>query len=106
MRICRYSCDVPLPRPPLPHLSKHGLLVANTLSIKDIKESAYFTHAGIARQFSGVFTLTLPRLHNVVGVFVKQQSSGAQLRQRLRSIPGLAHLKGRNDLPFRIAKLA
>ena len=88
------------------NLSADGLLVVNLISRQSLQESAFFTHRAIAQNFQSVFTLTLLRLHNVIGVFLKTESSGKLLRERIKEIPGLNHQNGPNRLPFRIRKIA
>lgn len=87
------------------NLSADGLLVVNLISRQSLQESAYFTNRAVARYFKSVFTLTLPLLHNLVAVFLKNESTGQVLRKQARNIADLNKSIGPNKLPFRIRKM-
>lgn len=88
------------------HTTKKGLIVANTVDTKMLRESAYFTNKSISKKFKAAYQLTIPQLENIVAVFLKKDSSGKQLRKNIRQISGLNHRSGPNKLSVRISNIS
>ena len=87
------------------HITKQGLIVANTVDTKTLKQCAYFDNQRIRRSFKSVFRLSIPQLENIVAVFLKQPSSAKQLRQNIAAIEGLNKRNGPNRLNVRISDI-
>lgn len=87
------------------HLTKKGLIVANTTDVKTLKQSAYFSNQRINQSFKSVFRMSIPQLENIVAVFLKQPSSSKQLRKNIATIDGLNQQSGPNKLNVRIADI-
>lgn len=86
------------------HITKNGLIVANVVDKKSLKESAYFTSKRTAAYFKSAFQLTVPQLENIVAAFLKNESSTKVLRKNIKQIPGLNHRSGKNKLNVRISQ--
>jgi spermidine synthase len=87
------------------HTTKQGLIVANTVDTKTLKQCAYFDNQRIHRSFKSVFRMSIPQLENIVAVFLKQPSSSKQLRQNIFAIEGLNKQSGPNRLNVRITDI-
>jgi len=84
------------------HLSKNGVLVMNVFSSKELRQSAYFTDAAIAKKFLSAFSLRLPRYENIIAAFLKKKSSPMKLRKNISNIAGLNARAGLNKLDIRV----
>ncbi len=87
------------------HTTRKGLIVANTVDSKMLRESAYFTSKQVANKFKAAYKLTIPQLENIVAVFLKQHSTSKQLRENIGQISGLSHRSGPNKLNVRISDI-
>ncbi len=87
------------------HTTKKGLIVANTVDSKMLKESAYFTNKRTQNHFKSAFQLTVPQLENFVVAFLKNESTSKQLRKNISKVPGLNHQSGANKLFVHIREL-
>lgn len=87
------------------HLTKQGLIVANTIDTKTLKQCAYFNNQSINRSFKSAFRMSIPQLENVIAVFLKQPSSSKQLRRNIASVDGLNQQSGPNKLNVRITDI-
>ena len=87
------------------HTAKNGIIIANTVDSKMLKESAYFTNKRTQRLFKSAYQLTIPQLENIVAVFLKKESTSKQLRKNISQINGLNHKVGPNKLNVRIRNL-
>lgn len=88
------------------HLTKEGLLVANMVDKKSLKECAYFCNSRVNQYFKSAFQLTLPTLENTVVAFLKKPSTSRQLRRNIGAIPGLSFQNGRDKLAIRIRNIS
>jgi spermidine synthase len=86
--------------------TKNGLIVANTVDSKTLKESAYFTNKQTSRHFKTAYQLTTPLLENTVVAFLKKESTGKQLRKNIGQVPGLSYRSGPNKLNVRISDIS
>jgi len=75
------------------NMSQQGILVMNFISHTEFRDAAYFSSKSLTQRFKSVFQLSLPLYENRIGVFLKQQSSSGQLRERLLKISGLRNFK-------------
>ena len=87
------------------HTTKKGLIVANTVDSKMLRESAYFNSKQVTKKFKSAYKLTIPQLENIVAVFLKQHSTSNQLRKNLKQAPGLNHRSGPNKLNVSIREI-
>jgi spermidine synthase len=87
------------------HTTKNGLIVANTVDSKMLRESAYFTNNQLAKKFKSAYRLTIPQLENIVAVFLKKDSTSNQLRKNIKQTPGLNHRSGPNKLNISIREV-
>jgi len=87
------------------HLTRSGLVVMNFVCSRTLRDCAYFSSRRIAHRFASVFQLTLPLYENLVGAFLKTESSSRILRKNLIATPGLDHACGPNRLAYRIRRI-
>lgn len=87
------------------HTARKGLIVANTVDSKILKESAYYNNKQVTRCFKTAFQLTVPQLENTVAAFLKRDSTSKILRKNIRQTPGLNHRSGTNKLNIHIRKI-
>ena len=87
------------------HTTRKGLIVANTVDSKILKESAYFNNKQVTRCFKNAFQLTVPQLENTVAAFLKRESTSKILRKNIKQTPGLNHRSGTNKLNIHIRKI-
>jgi spermidine synthase len=88
------------------HTTKNGLIVANTVDNKNLKESAYFTNERTKQHFKAAYQLTTPLLENTVAAFLKSESTNKQLRKNISQTPGLNHQSGPNKLYVHIRDIS
>ena len=87
------------------NLTNNGLLVFNLLNRKPLNKSAFIHDPDIQRKFQDAYTLSVPQLHNIVAVFLRQASSPGLLRKHMQTDPQLNSLKGPDKLAFRLQKI-
>lgn len=87
------------------NLSKDSVLVINTFSMKELRQSAYCRDANIAASFKSAYTLRLPRFDNVVAAFLKIDSMPKILHQAIKRSEGLNAQSGVNRLQVSIRRL-
>jgi spermidine synthase len=88
------------------HITRNGLIVANTVDNKILKESAYFTNERTKQHFKTAYQLTTPLLENTIAAFLKNKSTSKQLRKNISQIPGLNHQRGPNKLCIHIRDIS
>lgn len=87
------------------HLTRHGLLVANVVDKKSLRESAYYSNERVKGLFKSAFQLTVPQLENFVAAFLKDVSSSKTLRSNISTVPGLSSRSGHDRLKVRITDI-
>ncbi len=87
------------------HLASNGLVAMNFVSSRSLQDCAYFSSQPIAQRFASAFQLTMPLYENVVGVFLKTESTSRMLRRNLVTVPGLCRGRGQNRLKYRIRRI-
>jgi spermidine synthase len=88
------------------HVTRNGIIVANTVDSKTLKESAYFTNKQTSQHFKTAYQLTTPLLENTVAAFLKKESTGKQLRKNISRVSGLNHQSGPNKLYVHIRNIS
>jgi len=83
-------------------VNQQGALVINTLSRKQLRETALVTDPGVRKQWAANFRLTLPAYANAVGVFYRLPTSSVQLRSAIRADPVRLQQERAGKLRFRI----
>ena len=84
-------------------VSDQGALVINTLSHKQLRDTALVQDRSVRKQWSAGYRLTLPAYANVVGVFYRQPVSKAGLQQAIRSDATRLRQERNGQLRYRIA---
>jgi spermidine synthase len=74
------------------HLNPQGVLVMNTMSSRELKQAACFTHTQLSRSFRSAYQLYLPTYHNAVGAVFRQPANTRVFRKRLNQYPALGQL--------------
>lgn len=74
------------------NLSPSGVLVLNSLSSKELKQAACFTHSQLSKSFKCAWQLYDPVYYNAIGAVFRQQHSAREFRQRLKKHPALDQL--------------
>lgn len=87
------------------NLSDHGVLVINTFSPTDLRQSAYCRNAGISDLFNSAYILSLEKFDNAVGAFLREKATVSGLRRRLSQTPGLNAVSGLDRLQFKTRRL-
>jgi spermidine synthase len=77
------------------HLNPDGVMVLNTLSGRELRRAACFTHPALQRSFRSAFMLHDPVYHNAIGAVFRQPKDSREFRQRLRQYPALNHVNMR-----------
>ena len=88
----------------LKNLSAEGVIVANYVDLKELKNSAGLSSQSISKRFASIFQLTSQYNENSVGAFVRKKVSSQQLRSRLILTPGLNPSLKTSRLRYRIRK--
>ena len=68
------------------HTSRHGVVVVNSMSPYELRQSAFMKTPRLAKQYASRIQLSLPVYENAVGAFFKTQVNGHQLQQHLSSL--------------------
>lgn len=87
-------------------LSRQGALVMNFVSGDELRRSAYFSQARIARRFKAAFQLTTPQDANAVAAFLRTEAQSGALRRRLAEMPLLDTGRKTCRLRYRIRSIA
>jgi len=74
------------------NLAPHGVMVLNTMSTRELKQAACFTHTRLTESFKSAYQLSLPRYHNAVGAVFRQPVQAGDLRKQLLQYPALSKL--------------
>jgi spermidine synthase len=74
------------------HLNPEGLLVLNTMSSRELKQAACFTHAQLSRSFKSAYQLYDPNYYNAIGAVFRQPVHARGFRKRLNQYPALRRL--------------
>ena len=83
-------------------VSDNGAMVINTLSRKQLRETAFVRDPQVRKQWAARFCLTLPAYANAVGVYYRQPLTSASLRSAIRSDPSRLRQERAGQLRFRI----
>ncbi len=83
-------------------VSNDGAMVINTLSRKQLRETAFVHDKSVRKQWAANFCLTLPAYANAVGVYYRQPLSSAQLRAAIRKDPSRLRQERSGQLRFKI----
>ncbi|MEI7949517.1 MAG: class I SAM-dependent methyltransferase [Gammaproteobacteria bacterium] len=83
-------------------VNDHGALVINTLSRKQLRETAFVSDKSVRKQWAANFCLTLPAYANAVGVYYRQPVSSAQLRSAIRADPSRLRQERSGQLRFKV----
>lgn len=70
-------------------LASDGMIVSNFATRGELTGSSYQQLSRYRRLFRSRFRLTTPQNHNAVGVFLRSDATHADLKNRLRQVPGL-----------------
>lgn len=89
----------------LKHLKRHGAVVSNFISSRELNHCAYCTNDKVRRRFVSAFRLTTPVTENAVGVFLRIPAQSSQLRGRILAHPALARAVKRKKLRYNIRSL-
>ena len=87
------------------NVTRHGMVVSNFISPKELKGSAYIQDRLLQNRISSRFILSNPYYENAIGAFLGKETSSKQLRERLRSIPFFNSQQMMDKLNYRIRKL-
>lgn len=87
------------------HLAPTGTLAVNFVSRPEMHRSGYFSSSAVTRRFKTAFQLTDPLCSNAIGVFLRQHTSSAKLRDRLKVTPGLSTALKNGKLRYRIRRM-
>jgi len=68
------------------HTTRHGVVVVNSMSPYELRQSAFMKNQRLAKQYSSKIQLSLPIYENAVGAFFKPRVTGKQLQQRLNTL--------------------
>jgi len=82
------------------HLNPNGVMILNSMTSRDLKQAACFSHRQLSRSFKSGYHLYVPMYHNAVGAVFREPVSIRDFRKRLSDYPAL------RQLDFRIRKLA
>ncbi len=83
-------------------VNKQGALVINTLSRRQLRETALISNSSVRNQWATDYCLTLPAYANAVGVFYRQSVSVDQLRAAIRADPDRQRQERSGKLRFHI----
>lgn len=84
-------------------VSEDGALVINTLSAKQLRETALLADPRVRRQWQSALCLTMPAYANRVGVFYRNQVTAKELRTAIRADATRARQERSGQLRYRIA---
>jgi len=90
----------------LKNLSSDGLIVRNFISRQELINSAGLSNEHIAGKFSSVFQLTSHYNENFVAAYLREKSTGNELRKNLTATPGLNPDLKTSRLRYRVRRLA
>lgn len=82
-----------------------GALVANFISLAELRRCAQVRHARSRAEYAGGFCLRGPRDDNAVGVFCREPGSAAETRSRVRRIRALDDRRRSGGLAYRMRRL-
>ena len=87
------------------NMSKNGILVMNFISQQSFKSSAVFNDVESGKIFESIFQIKMPIYDNVLGIFLKKQSSSSVLRDNLKAHPRLGKNIRNKNLSYSIKQL-
>jgi len=87
------------------HLSRRGMFIVNTHDYACFRNCAYRSNKKVTAYFESVFQFTMPHYGNRVFAFLKQSSTTAQLRQRLKQQSNVPSMKALASLKFSVRKI-
>ncbi|MES2603439.1 MAG: methyltransferase domain-containing protein [Pseudomonadota bacterium] len=86
-------------------VSTDGVLVINTLSRSQLRETALVSDRSVRKQWGAGFCLTLPAYANNVGVFYRRPMTAAELRRDIRADAVRLRQERAGQLRFQIAPI-
>ncbi|MBE9516384.1 MAG: oxidoreductase [Proteobacteria bacterium] len=89
----------------LKHLSRDGMLVANFISPKELRESACVSNPAVANRFTTAYQLTNMLEENAVGAFFRQPTTPRKIGEYLECLPRLRRAWERGELVSVIRKI-
>jgi spermidine synthase len=84
-------------------VSPQGALVINTLSTRQLRETALVSDRSVRKQWRSGLRLMLPAYANAVGVFYRQDVDGPALRKAIRADATRREQERNGQLRYRIA---
>jgi spermidine synthase len=87
------------------NINKHGLIVSNFISYKELKASAYLQDKLLQSRIKSAFYLNNPYYENAVGAFLGVEANSRQLRERLHTIPLFRSRQNMDKLNYRVRRL-
>lgn len=85
------------------HTSKNGVVVVNSMSPHELRDSAFVSSPRLAKQYPRKLQLSLPVYENAVGAFFKTPVTKSDLKQHLQ---GIGKVHALNGLDYRERKIA
>lgn len=70
-------------------VARNGVLAANFVSSRDLSACAQLRLPDLASRYASVLRLQAPRDENAVAVYCRRRTTPAELRARVRAVPGL-----------------
>ena len=68
------------------HVTQDGVVVVNSMSAIELRESAFLSNSRLAKQYPTKIQLSLPIYENAIGAFFKTETSGKELNHRLAAM--------------------
>jgi len=87
------------------NVNKHGMVVCNFISAKELKGSAYIQDRLLQNRIKSAFTLSNPYYENAVGAFLGKEADSKQLRERLQGVPLFNTKQKLSKLNYRVRQL-
>ena len=83
-------------------VSANGALIINTLSPKQLRQTALVSNSSVRKQWASALRLTMPAYANAVGVFFRQEVCAAQLHAAVRADPTRMRQERSGQLRYRL----
>lgn len=87
------------------HLSPSGILVMNTISNRQVRNSGYFTDADVRHGFRSAFRFGLPLYENIIVAFCRELVDIKTFRRHLHQQPELNTWQVKDRLNFTLSQL-
>lgn len=87
------------------NLAEDGVLVTNTVSWQELKQSALLENTRLKNQFAKAFRLVTPTCDNAVGAFFKTAVKKSVFQKQMKAIPELSKADNSGLLRYQIRAL-